>query len=166
MNELKEKVLKAQEEGDIAALYVLEKEAHERFDEQTLIAYYANILELALENLTDALESGRKMDITEVQDFATLRALYEYAVEHYSAGKAEDAAALFEILSGLCDDPMFSSAMKMHQGAASSGLSLDDFIEKIADVDATQTAGTFYISTFTKEAQDLLDHAKQKGAKS
>jgi hypothetical protein len=162
---LKEKVLKAQEKGDIAALYVLEKEAHETFDEETLIAYYANILELALERLTDALESARKMDIAEVQDFATLRALYEYAIEHYSAGKAEDAAALFEILSGLCDDPTFSDAMKMHLAAASSGLSLDDFIEKIADVDATQRAGTFYISTFAKKAQELLDNAKQTGAK-
>lgn len=165
MKELKERVLEAQEKGDIAALYVLEQEAHDTFDEKTLIAYYTNILELALENLTNALESARKMDIAEVQDFATLRALYEYAIEHYSAGKAEDAAALFEILSGLCDDATFSDAMKMHQGAAASGLSLDDFIEKIADVDATQLAGTFYISAFTKEAQDLLDNAKQRGAK-
>jgi hypothetical protein len=165
MKALKEKVLKAQEKGDIAALYVLEQEAHETFDEETLIAYYANILELALENLTNALENARKMDISDVQDFATLRALYEYAIEHYSAGQAEDAAALFEILSGLCDDPAFSGAMKMHQDAASSGLGLDDFIEKIADVDATQKAGTFYISTFTEKARDLLDKAKETGAK-
>ena len=111
---LKEKILKAQEAADIAGLYVLENEANELFDEQTLVAYYANILELALENLTDALGSARKMDMTDVRDFATLRALYEYAIEHYSAGKASDAAALFEILAGLSNDEGFSNARGQH----------------------------------------------------
>lgn len=160
MDELKEKVLKAQQEGDIASLYVLEQQAHEIFDEETLIAYYSNILELALENLTNALEAPRKMNINEVQDFATLRALYEYAVEHYSAGKPEDAAALFEVLSGLCEEKKFSDAMSMHQKALKAKLSLDDFIEKIADLEATQNSGTFYISEFNKSAQELLEKVK------
>jgi hypothetical protein len=152
MEELKKKILKAQEAGDIAALYVLESEAHEAFDEQTLSAYYANILDLALENLTNALESARQFDINNVQDFATVRALYEYAVEHYSAGKLNDAAALFEILSGLTNDEAFASAMKVHMHSAQKGVSLDDFINKTADVDATQKAGTFYISAFKEGA--------------
>lgn len=155
---LKEKVLKAQSEGDIAGLYVLEQEAHETFDDETLGAYYANILDLALERLTDALEAPRKMDMSEVQDFATIRALYEYAIEHYSAGKPIDAAALFEVLSGLTNDERFSNAMLLHLGAARSGLSLDDFINTIADVDATQSAGTFYISCFSKHAEKLLEN--------
>ena len=160
--ELKEKILKAQQEGSIAGLYVLETQAQDAFDEQELVAYYANILDLALENLTDALESARQMDITEVQDFATLRALYEYAMEHYSAGKKRDASALFEILSGLCSDKTFSEAMKMHQAGADSGMSIDAFIEKICDVDATHRAGNFYISDFKKDAQKILDAEKAK----
>jgi hypothetical protein len=155
--ELKEKVLKAQSEGDIASLYVLENDAHEQFDEETLGAYYANILDLALERLTDALEAPRRMDMTEVQDFATVRALYEYAIEHYSAGKPIDAAALFEVLSGLTNDEKFSNAMLFHLGASQSGLSLDDFINTIADVDATQNAGTFYLSRFKPAAEALLN---------
>jgi hypothetical protein len=160
--ELKEKILKAQQEGSIAGLYVLETQVQEAFDEQDQIAYYANILELALENLTDALESARQMDMTEVQDFATLRALYEYAMEHYSAGKKTDASALFEILSGLSSDKSFSNAMKMHQAGADSGMSIDAFIEKIGDVDATHMAGNFYISDFKKDARKVLDAEKAK----
>jgi len=159
---LKEKILKAQQEGDIASLYVLENEAHDTLEEQELIAYYANILDLALENLTTALESGRQMDITEVQDFATLRALYEYAMEHYSAGKKTDASALFEILSGLCSDETFSKAMKMHQAGADSGMSIDDFIHKVGDMDATQAMGNFYLSAFKKDAQKILDAKGKK----
>lgn len=160
MNEtLKEKVLKAQSEGDIAALYVLETEAQETLEESDLIAYYANILDLALENLTNALESARQMDIGEVQDYATLRALYEYAMEHYSAGKKTDASALFEILAGLSSDTTFAEAMKVHQLGADAGLSLDVFIATIADVDATHKASNFYISHFKKEALAAMQRA-------
>lgn len=159
--DLKKKILEAQKESDIAALYVLENQAHQLFDEETLHAYYANILDLALEKLTDTLEAHRTMDMNEVQDFATLRALYEYAMEHYSVGKNNDAAALFEVLSGLSNDKKFSDAMKLHQGAASENLSLDDFLDKIANLQETEEAGTFYVSRFSKEAQHLLETNKQ-----
>jgi hypothetical protein len=154
---LKAEILKAQQDGDIASLYVLEQQAHDTLDEETIHGFYANILDLALERLTDTLESHRVMDMNEVQDFATLRALYEYAIEHYSAGKLSDASALFEVLSGLSNDKKFSLALKFHWIASKENLSLDDFLSKIADIDATQNAGTFYISCFKEEAQKLLN---------
>lgn len=159
---LKEKVLKAQQKSDIASLYVLEQEAYDTFDEETLHGFYANILDLALEKLTDTLEAHRLMNMNEVQDFATLRALYEYAVEHYSAEQFNDAAALFEVLSGLSNDKKFSKAMKLHWIASAEKVPFDDFLEKIADLDTTQKMGTFYISEFTKKAQELLDNSKEK----
>jgi len=154
---LKAEILKAQQDGDIASLYVLEQQAHDTLDEETIHGFYANILDLALERLTDTLESHRVMDMNEVQDFATIRALYEYAIEHYSAGKLSDASALFEVLSGLSNDKKFSLALEFHWIASKENLSLDDFLSKIADIDATQNAGTFYISCFKEEAQKLLN---------
>lgn len=161
VQELKEKVLKAQQDSDIASLYVLEQEAHDLFDEDTLHGFYANILDLALEKLTQTLEEHRKMNLGEVQDFATTRALYEYAMEHYSAGEIKDASALFEVLSGMTNDDKFSWALKLHWLAASQEINLDDFMENIADMEVTQKAGTFYISGFKKEAQKLLDNVQK-----
>ncbi len=163
LEELKVKVLEAQQNSDIASLYVLEQEAHETFDEETLHAFYANILDMALEKLTDTLESHRKMDMSEVQDFATTRALYEYAMEHYSAGQIKDASALFEVLSGMTNDDKFAWALKLHWLASAENISLDNFMSQIADIEATQAKQTFYISSFTKEAQKLLDNAQTKG---
>lgn len=151
MNELKAKIHKAQSEGDIASLYVLEAQAHEMFDDDTLMAYYANILDLALERLTNALENLERLDMNEVQDFATLRALYEYAVEHYSAGAATDASALFEVIGGLSEDEAFNNAMKIHRAACDAVIPFDDFIEEYVDMNAVQEGGKFYISFFTKE---------------
>ena len=163
VEELKAKVLEAQTASDIASLYVLEAEAQENFDEETLHAFYANILDMALENLTNTLESHRKMDLSEVQDFATTRALYEYAMEHYSAGAIKDAAALFEVLSGMTNDDKFSWSVKLHWLAAAENISLDDFMSRMADIETTQSNQTFYISGFTKEAQILLDNAQKSG---
>ena len=163
VEDLKAEVLKALQSSDIASLYVLEQKAHDTFDEETLSGFYVNILDLALERLTDTLEAHRVMNTNEVQDFATLRALYEYAIENYSAGQTADASALFEVLSGLSNDEKFSKAMKFHWIASREKLTLDDFLEKIADIDATQNAGTFYISCFNKEAQKLLGISQTDG---
>lgn len=161
---LKEKILKAQETGSIAGLFVLEQEANEVFDEELLLKYYANILELALERLTDTLENARRLDMAEVEDFATIRALYEYAMEHYSAEKTEDAAALFEIISGLTEDERLSVSMQVHLAAAKHGVNLDDFINTIADIEATERARSFYVCAFHEEAvQKLLQNAKENG---
>ena len=159
---LKAKVLKARQNSDIALLYSLESQAHESFDEDTLSGFYANILDIALERLTDTLEAHRVMDMNDVDDFATLRALYEYAIENYSAGAVNDAAALFEVLSGLSNDKNFSKALKLHTKVSKKGISLDDFIDNIADIDATQNSGTFYISCFKKEAQKMLEDLQDR----
>ena len=151
MEELKEKVLQAQSEGDIASLYVLESQVRDSFNEETLIGFYANILDLALERLTNTLETFSKLSMNEVQDFATLRALYEFAVEHYSAGSSHDASALFEVLSGISDDDKFSQAMKTHQNACDAKISFDEFIDEYVEMELTQSSGNFYICYFKKE---------------
>jgi hypothetical protein len=163
VEDLKAKVLEAQTNSDIASLYVLESKAQELFDEDTLQGFYANILDMALEKLTNTLESHRKLEMNEVQDFATTRALYEYAMEHYSAGQIKDASALFEVLSGMTNDDKFAWSLKLHWLASAENISLDDFMAQMADIEVTQANGTFYISGFTKEAQKLLDNAQKEG---
>jgi len=166
LKELKKEILNYQKNEDIASLFSLESKVHDTFDDEEMIhGYYANILDLALENLTKALEETRVMDMNEVQDFATIRALYEYAIEHYSAEKISDASALFEVLSGLTNDKEFSYAIKIHTVITSKNITLDDFLQNYADIEQTQTNATFYISAFQKKAQDLLKESQTTEAK-
>ena len=158
---LKKKVLEALTEADIASMYVLQDEALEFFDEEELSGFFANTLDLALENLTNTLESCTKLQMDKVQDFATLRALYEYAMEHYHSGNPNDASALFEVLSGVSNDEVFQSALAYHQLAAQNAISLDIFMDDYADIEKTQESKTFYISCFSKKAQDLLNNQKK-----
>lgn len=148
MATLKSRILDAQKNGDIATLYVMEQTAQEELGKTDLSGYYRNLLDLALERLGEALTAPRKMQMHEVQDFATLRALYEYAIEHYSAGKNRDAAALFEVLAGISDDAPFSEAMQTHRAWSKQLSDFETFLQTVADLDATQQRGTFYISVF------------------
>jgi len=159
---LKEKVLEAQKNADIAELYILQDEAQATFDEDTLGGFFANILDLALENLTNTLEACSKFEMDNVQDFATLRALYEYAMEHYHGGNPKDASALFEVLAGITNDETFALALKYHHLASQHSISLDTFLDEYADMQNTQKENTFYISCFTKKAQKLLIIEKEK----
>jgi len=160
VEELKAKILEAQKNSDIASMYVLQEEALDIFDEDTVSAFYANILDLALENLTNTLESCSSLEMNKTQDFATLRALYEYAMEHYHAGAIKDASALFEVLAGITKDDKFSTALSYHNVASDDNISLDDFMDNYADMEKTQKNKTFYISSFTKKAQKLLADKK------
>ncbi len=161
-NILKQKILDAFAQGDIAALYMLEAETQELFDEATITGYYKNILDLTLKKLTDTLEAKTKLDMQNVQDFAAVRALYEYAMEHYHAGKTNDAAALFEILGGITNDENFSKAMQIHTQAALKGIDLDTFLQDYADLSLVEGSGNFYIGDFTQKAHDLLTSSKGK----
>ncbi|PHQ90685.1 MAG: hypothetical protein COB42_04650 [Sulfurimonas sp.] len=158
---MKKKVLEALTEADIASMYVLQDEALEFFDEEELNGFFANILDLALENLTNTLESCTRLQMDKVQDFATLQALYEYAMEHYHGGNPKDASALFEVLSGVSNDKVFKNALEYHQVAAQNAISLDIFMDEYADMEKTQESKTFYISCFSKKAQDLLNNQKK-----
>lgn len=162
--QLKKEILQAVENGDIAKLYVLEQNASDIFEESMLLDYYKNILDLALERLTDLLEAKSVFDMEDVQDAATVRALYEYAIEHYHAGKTEDAASLFEILAGITNDKKFSKAMEVHTAAAKNGVELEKFLDEYADMEAVERSGNFYIADFTKKARFLLDDLHKERA--
>ncbi len=161
IDKLKAKVLKAQKNSDIASMYILQEEALKTFDEDTVSGFYANILDLALENLTNTLEACKSLEMDKVQDFATLRALYEYAMEHYHAEAYNDASALFEVLGGITKDENFSIALSYHKQASQNSIPLDDFMSKYTDIEETQKNKTFYISCFTNKAQELLSLTKK-----
>lgn len=153
---LKKEILLAFEAASIAQLYLLEQRVLDSEDEVLIQGFYANILELALDGLTNTLQSAKHLQMEDVESFALLRALYEYAIEHYSANAFDDSAALFEILAGLSNDERFTHAMKVHQKAALNKMPFDDFIEKVGDLDAVSRRMTFYIGEF--KAHDLLNH--------
>jgi len=146
--------------GDIKTLYELVETHHTELNDELEQGLYGNILELALELLTNALETTAKLSLENEQEYYTLRALYEYAVSHYSSKRFSDAKALFEVLEGMAEEDEFKHAMKIHAEAASMEIDIDSFIDEYCEVN--DKLDDFYIKAFKKKAQELLEEPQVK----
>lgn len=152
--QVREKSIEAVHNGDIKALYTLVETHHEELNDDIEQGLYGNILELSLELLTNALESKSKLSLKDEQQRYTLRALYEYAISHYSSQHFSDAKALFEVLEGTAKEKNFIDSMKIHAAAAANEIDIDSFIDDFCIVN--EKLDDFYIKDFQKAAQNLL----------
>ena len=159
--QVREKSIEAVHEGDIKALYEIVQDYNDELTDEIEQGLYGNILDLALELLTNKLETKDKLSLKVEQEKYTLRALYEYAISHYSAKQFNDAKALFEVLEGTSTEKAFQKSMKIHALACASKIEIDDFLDEYCEV--KDKMDDFYINEFKKKAQDLLDIAKTKG---
>jgi hypothetical protein len=156
--QIRERSIEAVHHGDIKALYEIVETHHEELNEELEQGLYGNILELSLELLTNVLETKAKLSLKEEQEYYTLRALYEYAISHYSSKRFDDAKALFEVLEGTAKEDEFISAMQIHATAAASHIDIDSFIDDYCEVN--DKLDDFYIKEFKSKAQKLLEQAK------
>lgn len=162
--QIREKSIEAVHHGDIKALYALLELHHNELTDEIEQGLYGNILELSLELLTNALESKAKLSLDDEQSRYTLRALYEYAISHYSSERYEEAKALFEVLEGTAEQEEFIKSMKIHAAAAALHIDIDTFIDEYTEL--KDKLDDFYIKEFKDKAQKLLDKAnKTKGSK-
>lgn len=157
--QIREKSIEAIHYGDIKALYALLEAHHSEITEEMEQALYANILELALELLTNALESKAKLSLQNEAGRYTLRALYEYAISHYSSQRFEEAKALFEVLEGTSEEEIFIDSMRIHAAAAQQHIDIDTFIDEYCEID--ERLDDFYITAFKNKAQELLTMRKK-----
>lgn len=162
--QIREKCIEAVHHADIKALYDLVERYHSDLNDEIEQGIYGNILDLALELLTNALETQDKLSLENEQEKYTLRALYEYAISHYSAKRYNDAKALFEVLEGTSAEKEFIESMQIHAAAAALEIDIDSFIDKYCEVN--DKLDDFYIKVFKNKAHNLLDKVKKiKGSK-
>lgn len=152
--QIREKSIEAVHNADIKALYDLVETYDKELNDDIEQGLYGNILELSLELLTNALENKTKLSLKDEQQKYTLRALYEYAVSHYSSKRFTDAKALFEVLEGTAEEKNFINAMQIHAQAAGLGIDIDSFIDEYCVIDGKMD--DFYIKEFTNKAKSLV----------
>ncbi len=158
--QIRERSIEAVHHGDIKALYEIVETHHDALNEDLEQGLYGNILELALELLTNALESQAKLSLENEQEYFTLRALYEYAISHYTSKRYEDTKALFEVLEGTALEDEFIESMQIHASAAALHIDIDSFIDDYCEVN--DKLDDFYIKSFKPRVQELLEDAKAK----
>jgi hypothetical protein len=157
--ELLEKEMK--EQNSIAKGYqllnakILLNEQDPKIDE-----IFTFIVEKAFDRLAEHFAKTEEFKISNEEDVATLRAIYEFAMQKWSEGDTKSASELFLALHLLTDDKELSDAFLVHFGAVQSGYSFEDFIEKLAVVPEAQltddSSKAYFIINFSQPLDIML----------
>ena len=146
-------------ENSIAKGYqVLDAKLVIEAEEDDINEVFTFIVNSAFDKLSDYLTEPRKFDMAEPEDWATVRAIYEHAIQRYSENDKKGAKEIFLVLHHMVVVDELKDAMMIHACAVMAGHSFEEFVENLADVDGIDPEDpmAFFITTFTQPNDILL----------
>jgi hypothetical protein len=116
------------------------------------------IVERAFDVLADYLTQNRGFSITNPEELATARAIYEHGIQRYSENDIKGAKEIFLVLNHTVEDNEIKDAMMIHACAVMAGHSFDKFIEEFADINNIDENDptAFFIKEFQQPTDMLL----------
>ena len=125
------------------------------------------IVNTAFDRLAEKLTTSQSFDMNDAEDLAAARAIYEHGIQRYSENDKKGAKEIFLVLHYTIDHAALKDAMMVHVAAVMEGMSFEDFIENLVDVEGVDAHDplAFFIQTFTEPTEALLakfdTHVKQ-----
>jgi len=127
-------------------------------NEERINKIYQSILEIALEHLANKLEAKETFKLEDENELYTLRALYEYAINHYSNNDYKGASELFLMLSILTEEPSIKFTMQLHAVASAEHLKFEDFVDTYIDIETLQNdENAIFMDRFKDGAQEYVN---------
>ena len=116
------------------------------------------IVNNAFDRLAQKLNDSQNFDMSDAEDLATARAIYEHGIQRYSENDKKGAKEIFLVLNYTIDNDDLKDAMMVHAAAVMAGHSFDDFIENLVDVEGVNENDplAFFIQTFSQPTDILL----------
>ena len=113
----------------------------------------------AFDVLAENLTKHKGFSITDPEELATARAIYEHGIQRYSENDIKGAKEIFLVLYHTIEDDELKDAMMIHACAVMSGNSFEKFIEDLADTDNIDENDptAFFIKEFKQPADILLN---------
>lgn len=160
LDSLQKRESEAFEEQNILKLYdVLDTYLLiEKGSDELINKLYENILELALDKLSHKLQNRETCSLDNDEEHITLRAIYEYAIEHYSTDRLSEASELFLMLSILTENRTFTGAMQIHLVATLKGINFDKFLDDFVDMDMMDNSDESYFLLYFKDSANKFLH--------
>lgn len=116
------------------------------------------IVNQAFDVLAENLTLHKGFSITDAEDLATARAIYEHGIQRYSENDIKGSKEIFLVLHHTLEDDDLKDAMMIHACAVMAGHSFEKFIEDLADTsnidEMSPTA--FFIQNFVQPNDILL----------
>lgn len=147
------------EEHSIAKGYqVLDAKLVTEAGEDEINDVFTFIVNTAFDRLSSYLTEPKKFDMSDPEDFATARAIYEHGIQRYSENDQKGAKEIFIVLYHMFTLDDLKDAMMIHACAVMSGTEFESFIEEFADVSEVNPEDpmAFFITTFVQPTDMLL----------
>ncbi len=135
--------------------------------EEEINELFNKIVQSAFEKVSSEIAEGGELDLGNPDEWAAARAIYEHAIERYSANDIKAAQELFLALYHLVNHPEVKDALMVHAAAVGKGYSFDDFfnkLTKIEDADFNDPMAVF-VTDFVQPVDILLEMMKDEVAK-
>ncbi|SFV51511.1 hypothetical protein MNB_SV-8-744 [hydrothermal vent metagenome] len=117
------------------------------------------IVNTAFDKLAEYLSEHKSFDVVNnLEERAIARAIYEHAIQRYSENDKKAAKEMFLVLYHTIDHEGLKEAMMIHACAVMAGISFEDFIEEMVDVNDIDPKDplAFFIQTFVQPNDMLL----------
>ena len=147
------------EENSVAKGYqLLDAKLIIEAEEDDINEIFTFIVNTAFDTLAEKLSIQQSFNMSEAEDIATARAIYEHAIQRYSENDKKGAKEIFLVLYHTVDHAELKDAMMVHAAAVMAGYSFEDFIENLVDVSGVDEHDplAFFIQTFTQPTDILL----------
>ena len=127
-------------------------------DEDEINEIFTFIVNQAFDVLAENLVQERGFDLTNPEELATARAIYEHGIQRYSENDIKGSKEIFLILHYTISDSEIKDAMMIHACAVMAGHSFDDFVNNLADTSSVDENDptAFFIQTFVQPNDILL----------
>jgi len=136
-------------------------------NEDEINELFQRVVNDSFEMLSSKIANGEKLNLSNPDEWAAARGMYEHAIERYSSNDTKAAQELFLALSYLIDISEIKDALMVHAAAVGKGYSFDDFtnkLTKIDDLDFNDPMSVF-ITNFVQPVDILLEMMKDEVAK-
>jgi len=127
-------------------------------EQEAINEIFTFIVNEAFDRLAQMLSEEQKFDMSDPEQWATARAIYEHGIQRYSENDLKGAKEIFLILYHTITEEELRDAMMIHAAAVMAGHDFDSFIENLADVKSINPndATAFFITSFAQPNDILL----------
>jgi len=127
-------------------------------DEDEINEIFTYIVNTAFDKLSQYLVEHKSFDMNDEEEKAIARAIYEHAIQRYSENDKKAAKEMFLVLHHTIDHAELKDAMMIHAAAVMSGMSFDDFVDNLVDMEGIDPNDplALFIQSFVQPNDILL----------
>ena len=117
--------------------------------------------------ISEKIAKGESLDLSNPDEWAAARAIYEHAIERYSSNDKKAAQELFLALNHTINNEDIKDAMMVHAAAIGKGYSFDDFFNKLTKVEDSDFNDPMavFVTDFVQPVDILLEMMKDEVSK-